>query len=125
MNTQDKLNRLSDLQSQADVIRAHFEELRATILTPEIQAQLAEIDAEEQTSLTTLQGGVDNLITEIKADIIAGGASIKGNYLQAVWTKGRISWDTKALDGYAAAHPEITPFRKEGEPSVSIRAVKP
>lgn len=124
MNTQDKLNRLADLQAQADVIRAHFDELRASILTPEIQAQLNEIDAEQKTALDVLQDGLNSLTAEIKADVIAAGASVKGDHLQAVWTKGRVSWDTKALDGYAAAHPEITPFRKEGEPSVTIRGVK-
>jgi hypothetical protein len=38
--------------------------------------------------------------------------------------KGRVSWDGKSLDGYMAAHPEISAFRKEGEPSVSLRNVK-
>jgi len=50
---------------------------------------------------------------------------VKGRELEAVYVKGRISWDNKALDGYAAAHPEIGAFRKQGDPSVSIRGVKP
>jgi len=27
----------------------------------------------------------------------------------------RVSWDSKALEGYAAAHPEILPFRRESQ----------
>jgi hypothetical protein len=123
MDTTEKLNRLSEMQSQADVIRLHFDELKKQILTPEIQAALAEIDAEMNTTLETLQGGISSLTDEIKLDILLDGKSVKGNYLMAVWNKGRISWDTKGLDGYAVAHPEMSAFRKEGDPSVTIRKV--
>ncbi len=41
----------------------------------------------------------------------------------AIYSKGRMSWDGKRLDGYATAHPEILAFRSEGQPSVSIREV--
>ena len=121
MNTFDKLNLLADLRAQTDIIKIHFDDLRAEILTPEIKAALAEIDAEYQTAIEALNTGIATLETEIKAEVIQGGATVKGAHLQAVYNKGRVSWDTKALDGYAAGHPEIMPFRKVGEPSVSIR----
>ena len=50
------------------------------------------------------------------------GETVKGDHLQAVWSKGRASWDDKALMGYTKAHPELLEFRKQGEPSVSIRS---
>jgi hypothetical protein len=123
MNTQEKLNRLAELQAQVDAIRLHYEELRTSIIPAEIREQLAEIDAEASTEQQAASAGIDALTAEIKADVIAGGATVKADHLQAVYAKGRVSWDTKALDGYAAGHPEIAPFRKEGEPSVSIRKV--
>ncbi|CAK0771531.1 hypothetical protein CCP3SC15_4350001 [Gammaproteobacteria bacterium] len=39
----------------------------------------------------------------------------------AVYTKGRVSWDSKKLDGMMILVPELASARKEGEPSVSIR----
>jgi hypothetical protein len=123
MDTKTKLDKLSELQAQADVIRLHFEELKAQILTPELQQALADIDAEMNTSLSALQDGINNLTAEIKDDVLKGNSTVKGNYLMAVWNKGRISWDTKGLDGFAIAHPEMAAFRKEGEPSVTIRKV--
>jgi hypothetical protein len=125
MNTIEKLNKLSDLQAQADAIRLHFQDLRENIMTPEIKEALADVDAEEVTTLEAVSAGISSLTDEVKQEVISGGASMKGDYLQAVWSKGRVSWDTKSLDGYAVAHPELTQFRKEGEPSVSIRSVKP
>jgi hypothetical protein len=119
-----KLDRLADLQAQADVIRMRFNDLRDGVMTPEIKQALADIDAEERTTLEAVNEGIGKLTADVKDDVVKAGASVKGKYLQAVWMKGRVSWDTKALDGYAAGHPEIAQFRKEGEPSVSIRGVK-
>ena len=124
MNIEQKLDQLADLQAQADVVRVKFNELRDRIMTPEIKAQLAEVDVEEATTLEAVRAGIDTLTAEVKSDVLKSSATVKGKYLQAVWAKGRVSWDTKALDGYAAGHPEIAQFRKEGEPSVSIRNVK-
>ena len=124
MNIPDKLDRLADMQAQGDVMSTHFDNLRDAILTTEIKAQLDEIEAERKTAMDALNGGIAGLTQEIKAEIIQHGSSIHGKFLAAIWSKGRVSWDTKALDGYAAAHPEIAPFRKEGEPSVSIRVLK-
>ena len=123
MEIEQKLDQLADLQAQADVIRMRFNDLRDGVMTPEIKQALADIDAEERTTLEAVSGGIASLTADVKDDILKLQASVKGKYLQAVWAKGRVSWDTKALDGYAAGHPEIARFRKEGEPSVSIRNV--
>lgn len=124
MNTIDKLNRLSDLQAGQAAIHLHFDSLREEVLTPEIKDKLAEIEAEEKTAIETISQGIVKLTDEIKVEVLVAGASIKGDNLQAVFSKGRISWDTKALDGYAAGHPEIIQFRKVGDPSISIRGIK-
>ena len=123
MNITEKLDQLADMQAHADVIRLHFNDLRAKILTPEIKQQLDDLDAEMNTALDTLNGGITTLTAEIKDDVLKSGATVKGASLMAVWNKGRVSWDTKSLDGYMVVHPEMTAFRKEGEPSVTIRKV--
>ena len=60
----------------------------------------------------------------IKRAALQQGASTKGKTLQAVYTRGKVTWNGKALQSYAVTHPEITKFSKVGEPSVSIRATK-
>ena len=73
-----------------------------------------------------LEGVSENIAAleaEIKQAVISAGTTVKGSFIQAVFTKGRVSWDTKSLDGYAVAHPELLSLRKVGEPSVSLRAV--
>ena len=118
---QGMLDRLADLQAQQDVIAMHFQELRSQVLTPEIMEQIEEIDEEEATSLDALRGGIEALQQEIKTAVIYLGHTIKSENVQAIYAKPRITWNTKELDGYATANPEINKFRKVGSPSVRIQ----
>jgi hypothetical protein len=104
-------------------VNIHKQEAIDAILTPEIKAQLADIEAEFRAQSVAVDENIDALTAEVKSLVSENGITYKGQHLQAVYSKGRVSWDTKALDGYAAAHPEVAQFRKEGEPSVSIRKI--
>ena len=123
MTVVEMLDRLADMQAQMGVLQAHFDQLRDEIIPSEVQMQLIELDAERQTALESIQGGIASLESEIKSGVLETGISVKGAKLHAIWSKGRVSWDTKSLDGYVIAHPELTAFRKEGDPSVSIRKI--
>jgi phage host-nuclease inhibitor protein Gam len=94
------------------------------VYSAEIKSRMAEIEAEFAGKTEAVNENIAALEAEIKQAIIAHGASVKGSVFHAVFAKGRISWDTKSLEGYATAHPELLTFRKEGEPSVSIRVAK-
>ena len=118
------LDQLAEFEAQRDLIAVRKQEAVDAVLTDEIKAKLAEIDAEFDPLYQPVNEQIETLTAGIKAAVIEHGATVKGQYRQAVLSSGRVSWDTKALDGYAAAHPEIAPFRKVGEPSVSIRIVK-
>jgi predicted transcriptional regulator len=116
-----KLDQLAEFQSQRDVAMLEKQRLLDEIYTAEIKARMAEIEAEFAIKTEGITTNIAALESEIKRAVVEHGASVKGSVLHAVFAKGRISWDTKSLDGYAAAHPELLSFRKEGEPSVSIR----
>lgn len=115
------LDRLDDLEAQMDVINSHFNSLRDSLLTPEIKAQLDEIEAERKTSIETMQAGVQSLRDEIKAAVLEAGQTVKGRYITAIWVKGRETWDGPALKAYAKVDPKILTYLKTGEPSVTIR----
>lgn len=118
-----QLNTLANLQAERDVINLEKQDLINKILTPEIRAQIAEVEAEFAPRIVAANNAVDDLTEYIEHNVIEAGESVKGDFLHAVYAKGRVSWDTKALDGYAVAHPEIKALRKQGKPSVSIRKV--
>ena len=116
-----KLDQLSELYAQRDLSTLEKQRMIDAILTPEIKAKIAEIEAEFSGKSEVVSEKIAALESEIKEAVKLNGASIKGQFLQAVFTKGRVSWDSKSLDGYLKAHPELEEFRKEGEPSVSLR----
>lgn len=64
------------------------------------------------------------LESKIKAGVIESGATIRGNDLMGVFVKGRKSWDSKGLAGYAVAYPEVLEFQETGKPSARISKVK-
>jgi hypothetical protein len=122
MNTIEKLNQLAELKSAVDALNIKKQALIESVLTPEIKQQLAEIDAEFAPEYEAVSEKTAVLEQEIKTDVVQAGETVKGDHLMAVFNKGRVSWDTKGLEGVLALIPEIEKFRKEGDPSVSIRA---
>lgn len=123
MNTKEKLDALYELKRAIEVSNMDKQALIDSILTPEIKQKIAEIESEFSEKNAVVNTKLSALEYEIKADVVSGGETVKGDYLMAVFTKGRVSWDTKSLDGYAAAHPEVAQFKKTGDPSVSIRTI--
>ena len=124
MNIKLAINEYSDMVIGIATITAEKQTLIDSVLTPEIKAKIAEIEAEFEPKLTSIQAHKSELETAIKQVVIAEGVTVKGDYHQFVFTKGRVSWDTKSLDGYAAAHPELLQFKIVGDPSVSVRGLK-
>lgn len=118
-----KLDELSELYAQRDLATLEKQRLIDEIYTAEIKAKIAEIDAEFAGKNEAVSEKITALEAEVKQAVLVNGASIKGQFLHAVYTKGRVTWDSKALDGYAKAHPELVEYRKEGEPSVSLRKI--
>ena len=122
MNTIEKLNQLAELKSAVDALNIKKQALIESVLTPEIKQQLAEIDAEFAPEYEAVSEKTSALEQEIKTDVVQAGETVKGDHLMAVFNKGRVSWDTKGLDGALALAPWLEKFRKEGDPSVSIRS---
>lgn len=118
----DKLNRLAQTRAQRAQLSAEKQAVIDCVVTPEIKAQLDAIDREFTATEKDLDYAIAVLETEIKAAVLTQGASVSGSQLQAAWTRGRVTWDTRALDTYSALHPEIRTYRKEGEAFVVIRA---
>jgi hypothetical protein len=118
-----KLDELANLRAAHDALTLQKQALVDSVLTHEIKAKLSDIDAEFLGKHEAINDKANPLEAEIKQAILAHGASVKGTFLHAIWAKGRVTWDTKGLVGYAVAHPEMSAFRSEGEPTVSLRNI--
>ena len=118
----EKLERLSNLRGAADVARLDYESKRVEILK-QIQAELDALDSEYKPVLEAVEENIAVLENEIKTDVLLYGESISGGSYRASYTQGRVSWDNQGMTKYAASHPDVLQFRKQGQPIVSLRVV--
>jgi hypothetical protein len=123
MNPIDLLDQLAELRAASDISRLEYEAQRNIILQP-VQDELRALDSEFNPMFNTVAERISELETQVKELVLAGGESVKGANLHAVYMRGRVSWETAKLEGFLVAHPELESLRKVGEPSVQIRNVK-
>lgn len=86
-----------------------------------IKEELDKIEAYYKPTMLDLLKSLNEFEPKIKELVVAHGSTVNIPGIKAIYNKGRVSWDTKGLDGFMVAHPEITAFRSIGKPSVSIR----
>ena len=115
------LDQLAELHAQREALEGEKQALVRRAIPPEIQARLDDIEAEFGEKATAVTANIEALESSIKTATLAHGESVRGAGFQAVWNKGRQSWDSKGLTVYADSHPEVLQFRKEGEPTITIR----
>ena len=94
--------------------------------TDPIQAEIDALAVRLQEASQPFDDRLAELEKLITATALELGRSHEAHGVKVGYRKGyeRVNWDGKALDGYMAAHPEITPFRSVTmvKPSVSIKA---
>ncbi len=123
MNTTEKLDRLAELDAHRDMVLVDKEALKQSIIPAEVKQQLRDIDSEYDPKLEAISQERAQLEAEVRNDVMVSGEGVIGEVYRASYVEGRTSWDTKALDGYAVAHPEIVQFKKLGAPTVRIAKV--
>lgn len=119
---EEKLDRLAEVREVQEDFTKETQALIYEALSrcPDLKSRNDEV----QNALKLMAKQEASLTEEIKVVVVKSGESIKGQKLQAIFAKGRTTWDTRALEGYAIGHPELNALKKVGEPSVSIREVK-
>lgn len=120
MNTTEKLDRYHELRCAIDLAETQKQAEIDTILTPEILAQVEQIRQKWTDTNESMVTELAALEADIKADVLAAGETVESKYVMAVWNKGRVSWNSKKLDGMMALIPQLEQARKVGEPTVSL-----
>ena len=121
MNAQQIIDGLEDLYAQREFLSAEKSKLLEVAIPPEVKAIIADIEAEFEDKTEVVNSQISEVETTAKELVIQEGATVKGNLIQAVYSKARVTWDSKILEGLAIAMPEIEKAKKTGSPSVSFR----
>ena len=122
-NAKDILEKLTELYAQRDLLHIAHDEARDAAIPEEVETALADVDAEFTPKLDAIDQKISALEEDAKAAVLSEGATVKGNVLQAVYTKGRVSWDNKKLEGLMMIVPQLEGARSVGQPTVSIRKI--
>lgn len=121
MNAKEMLDKLAELYAQRDLAEMDKKNLIDQVLTPEIKAQIEDIEIEFADKTEAINTTAEELENQIKELVKQLGETTKGDHIMAVFNKGRVSWDNRKLEGMMSLIPQLAEARKEGEPSVSIR----
>ena len=114
MTISDELDRLADLMTQRDLLVMSKSETEKGAMPPEVVEALNAIDAEFDPQIDAANKKVTELEEAVKKAIVDLGETFNGSILQGVYMPGRVTWDTKGLDGVVALIPEVAKFRKVG-----------
>lgn len=93
---------------------------RLDILAP-VQAQLDALDAETTARLKQLEAAVEAAEVAVRQAVVAFGRSYSHGRVKATFYRPSVTFDNKALQEYAATHPEIEQFKKVGQPRATIK----
>jgi uncharacterized protein YifE (UPF0438 family) len=116
----EMLQDLSAARRRLAAIRGRIEAERAEILAA-VRAELEAVEARYAQQLEEANEEVAVLEKEVRARVVQLGRSVRAGDVQAVFYRGRVTWDSRGLEQYAQYHPEVRQFRKVGAPGVSLR----
>lgn len=122
MSEQETIKLLEELANAYDR-RALIEMDKQAALPADVRKIIEDNEIAFQEHIEANDALIAELEAQVKEAILAGGASMKAGGLQAVFMKGRVSWDNKKLEGLMMVIPQISAARKEGSPTVTIRKV--
>jgi uncharacterized protein YifE (UPF0438 family) len=120
LEADERLARLADARTAAAALHAEYDSERDSILS-QVREQLAALDKAYSDLLRQADEEVSNLEGEVREAILLLGESAQRVEVQAIFCKGRVSWDSKGLDRYVEQHPDVAEFRRIGAPSVRIK----
>lgn len=133
MTTEQKLDQISEFDAQRVLLNQDYANKVAEIMLPvqaqidalmaSVQPALNDLDAEYKPKMTAIDVNKASLEAEVRSETISAGKTVKGQYIQCVYSSPRVTWDSKQLDGLMIVLPQLAQARKVGEPSTSFRAV--
>jgi hypothetical protein len=88
-----------------------------------IAQRKGDIEAEFSGSRQAVDANIEKLKEEIRVATKEIGYTVEGAAYQAIFVKGKKTWNAKRLDAYVEHNPEIKSCYDVGDPSITIRKV--
>lgn len=108
MNAQQIIDGLEDLYAQREFLSAEKSKLLDAAIPPEVKVIIADIEAEFADKAEAVNSQIADVEKTAKDLVIQEGATVKGNLIQAVYSKARVNRDNKVLDDIPGEMAEAT-----------------
>lgn len=122
--TEPQLNqlfaRLEAVRSERLAAQREYVFRRLDILAP-VQAQLDALETEAAGRMKQLEEAVEAAELAVRQAVVGYGRSYWRGKVKATFYRPSVTFDNKALQEYAATHPELEQFKKVGQPRVTIK----
>jgi hypothetical protein len=125
--TEQKLDELHFLRNEIAALEAGTPDKLKLELGEEAYATLVRVQAELNAYKSDLQAKAAKLEADIKRIVEREGKTFAGQFLQAVWSRGKLLFNRDLLEHEMKKDKvfakKMQEFYEEGNPSVSFRAV--
>lgn len=121
----DLLNRLGELETTREQIDKEETEAINALIPKEIRMKISGQKRVFSAKRNKVEKEIKDAQATAKTLTLKHGETVKGEGYQAVFVKGRTSWDNSKVEGYLLANEQdLDNYRSVGNPSISIRRVK-
>lgn len=114
---------LAEAEAKIALLNMDKTRLIADTIPVEWVGAMEDIEAEFKDKVQAVQAEVEALKEQIKQAVLVIGETVRGEFYQAVFVKGRVKWNNAMLEGYALQNPEVLHARTYDDPTVAIRKV--
>jgi hypothetical protein len=121
METKEKLEGLANLMFYKESLALEQKTLIDSAMPAEVLAKINDIKEEFAPKIEAVDKNIEALTASVKEEVAASGATLNTQFLQAVYIKPRVTWDTSVLDTMVEFYPKIAAARKVGAASVAIK----
>ena len=115
----EALARMKELQSGTLIA---YERAKREAIPPEVQEELDAIEAEYAPIFGRMNIDIAETENEVKSAVAKHGQTVSAAGIMAQFNHGRVTYDSKRLDGLALAFPQINECRKTGAPFVTLKS---
>jgi uncharacterized protein YifE (UPF0438 family) len=119
LETEGRLSRLAEARGAARALHAEYQAEREAVLE-QVRGRLEALDRAYRDLLASADAEVARREDEVRQAVLRLGQTTQHPGVQAVFCRGRVSWDARGLERFAEDHPEVGEFRRVGAPSVRI-----
>lgn len=118
---EQKAARYEALRLKIEAVEAEFAQKLEASLSDETKADINKIQKRTSKHAEALMTKITNLEADIKERVRTLGTTVRGTYLQCVFSRGKVSLIRDKFEAFAETNPAVLQCVKRGADSASIR----